>query len=180
MRLLLLALLLSLCACGAAAPSIGDGSVQLTVPPRASAPPVRIIQTPIDAAARAKFPADPPAAIDALSFVNRLVNQVITPMSDQQQYGRADHWVMLPPSMKGDCEDYALSKLAILGESGFPTVRNARIRAVVVHRRGMKPEGHAILELRLPSGATVFLDNNSNDLATRADLVARGYEFIDW
>lgn len=139
-----------------------------------------LAEIPKDAAARAKFKREKPEIVDALALINRMVNQAMRPMADKAQYGREDMWVMLPESMAGDCEDYVLSKIAFLTDAHFPVVANSRLRAVVVHRKGHKPDGHAILELRLPKGSIAFMDNNFDVLMTRRELVAQGYEFFDW
>jgi predicted transglutaminase-like cysteine proteinase len=96
-----------------------------------------------------------------------------------EHYGVADYWVMLPQDMKGDCEDYALSKLFLLGQAGFPTVTNAKLVGVIVHRKDGS-EGHAILALRLKDGSVVYLDNLNDEPMTRKELVKQGYEFFDW
>lgn len=147
-----------------------------------AAPPVAkpTIVVPVDPITRAKFPKTNPELVDAIAYVNRLVNQMIQPVSDFEHYGVIENWVMFPEDMKGDCEDYALSKMEILRQAGFPTVQFSRIRGVVVHRAGKPDEGHAILELRMPDGAIMFLDNLHANPMTRAELTAQGYEFFDW
>lgn len=130
--------------------------------------------------AYAKFPAEPTELLDKITFINRYANNAITYTSDIDQYGFTDFWVTAPDSAKGDCEDYVLTKLFMLGEAGYPTVSRARIRAVQVTKKEGDIIGHAILELRLPNGSIAFLDNGHRDLMTRAELVERGYKFFDW
>jgi predicted transglutaminase-like cysteine proteinase len=134
---------------------------------------------PVDAVARAKFPKLSGDAVDWLANLNRQVNHMIQGESDMEHYGVADYWVMLPQDMKGDCEDYALSKLFLLGQAGFPTVTNAKLVGVIVHRKDGS-EGHAILALRLKDGSVVYLDNLNDEPMTRKELVKQGYEFFDW
>ena len=134
-----------------------------------------------DVVGRAKFPKAHPNEIDAISTINKLVNQSIDGMSDQEHYGVGEMWVMFPADGKGDCEDYVLTKLGILANAGFPAVAYSRIRNVIIKRAGLPDEGHAILSLRLPdSGDILFLDNRFNELMTRKELEAAGYIFFDW
>jgi predicted transglutaminase-like cysteine proteinase len=138
---------------------------------------------PVDATARAKFPNDSGPMVDALAYVNKAINAAITPMSDQEHYGVADMWVMAPADGKGDCEDYTLTKIFVLQQAGFDIVGRTRLVAVFVHQKvkGVDSvEGHAILAVRLVSGAIMFLDNRYPEPMTHAELAARGYEIIDW
>lgn len=126
------------------------------------------------AAERVKFPRSNPELIDKLSLINKTVNERITYVSDQEHYGIPDYWVMFPGDGKGDCEDYAITKMELMRLGGYPTVAYARIRGVMA---GI--QGHAILEVLLPSGEIAFLDNNANVLMTRQEL-ERHYKFFDW
>jgi predicted transglutaminase-like cysteine proteinase len=137
------------------------------------------LSIPVDTAARAKFPQEDPEFIDTIAAINRLVNDGIQGESDGDHYGIADYWVMMPADGKGDCEDYALTKIFLLGQSGFPTVTNLKLVGVIVHRKG-DSEGHAILALLLPKGEVAYLDNLNTEPMTRAELVAQGYQFFDW
>lgn len=137
-----------------------------------------VAELPIDQAARTKFPRDKPEMVDALASFNRTVNSKIEYVSDQEHYGKTDRYVSLPEDGKGDCEDYALSKMELLFDLGFPVISNTKLVMIVVHAEG-KRFGHAILAVRLPSGDVAYLDLNSQ-LMTRAELEARGYEFFDW
>lgn len=140
------------------------------------APALVAVAVPVASAARAKFPNVPGAQIDALAFINAMVNRSIEYVIDEEHYGVRDHWVMFPPDGKGDCEDYVLAKYALLAQAGFPTVTHARLRSVLV---GI--QGHAILELRMPGdGSILFMDNNTDTLMTRPELEAAGYRFFDW
>lgn len=147
----------------------------LTAPAVPQAPPT----IPADYIARAKFPNDAPRKIDALAMVNRAINDSIVSEPDQKHYGVPEMWVMVPADGKGDCEDYALTKLFVLSQAGFPIVTNTKIVGVIVHS-GKSEEGHAILGVLLDSGAVAYLDNLHSESMTRSELVARGYEFFDW
>lgn len=54
--------------------------------------------------------------------VSRRVNAEITYQEDAAQYGQSDRWVVYPTSGKGDCEDYALTKLWELKDAGIPSL----------------------------------------------------------
>lgn len=78
-----------------------------------------------------------------LTAVNREVNRVIVRQSDMAQYGRADVWRVEPASARGDCEDYALTKLVRLARMGEPmggmSIIGVRLRT---------GEMHAVLSVR--------------------------------
>jgi predicted transglutaminase-like cysteine proteinase len=79
--------------------------------------------------------------------VNATVNSRIAFVHDAEQYGLADKWVVNPA--KGDCEDFALTKIAELQAQGIP----ARLAIC----RDEKPS-HAVA-LVLDGGTTWVLDN---------------------
>lgn len=136
------------------------------------------VAPPVDSVARAKFPNEDGAIVDVIAGVNGYVNAKMTYTFDQEHYGYGDFWVMAPSDAKGDCEDYALTKLFVLAEMGFPIASDAKIVTVAVHEKG-KTYGHAILAVRLPRGSVAYLDMRP-ELMTRQELEARGYEFFDW
>jgi predicted transglutaminase-like cysteine proteinase len=139
--------------------------------------PQSVVSVPVDAIARAKFPHDDPATVDRIANLNRMVNASIKYESDDKHYGR-DQWVMRPPDNKGDCEDYVLTKIAYLHDGQFDIIRNTKFVSVMVTVEG-KADGHAILAVRLPSGAVMYLDTTPEPM-TRKELVAKGYTFFDW
>lgn len=139
-----------------------------------------VIMPPPDPAARAKFPGENPGVVDGLALLNKVVNQVIKPMDDQAHYGVPEQMVSWPPDLKGDCEDYALSKLVTLVNSKVGVVEYTRLRFVYATAPDGQLYGHVVLEVRMPRGAVAFLDNNFDPLMTRAELEARGYHFFDW
>jgi predicted transglutaminase-like cysteine proteinase len=137
-----------------------------------------VAPSPVDLVARAKFPEDKPDFIDALADFNKAVNAAIVYQDDQIHYGSTDHFVSEPPDGKGDCEDYALTKIEMLSNIGFPIVTSAKLVFVIVHE-GKQVFGHAIVAIRLPSGSVAYLDLFDEPM-TRAELTAKGYEFFDW
>jgi predicted transglutaminase-like cysteine proteinase len=133
---------------------------------------------PVDSSARAKFPGEDGAFVDALAMLNKFVNANITYTTDREHYGKNDFWVMAPADGKGDCEDYALTKEYLLSEAGFSTVTNTKLVLLVVHDKS-NLYGHAILAVKMPKGAIAYLDLTAEPM-TKAELLAKGYEFQDW
>ena len=128
------------------------------------------------AVSRHKFAPEYGEAIDLIEFINAAVNQQMTYTRDIDQYGARDVWVQKPESLKGDCEDYALTKLSFLQQAGFPIISYARISML-----GTPFGGHAVLEVRLPNGQIAILDNNHDQLITPSELVNDyGYRFQIW
>lgn len=144
------------------------------LPPLAGPPPA-------DAKARAKFRKAPAGLVDLVAYANAFVNSRMTGVTDQDHYGIADLWVMAPSDGAGDCEDYALTKIFVLGQLDFPIASDAKLVMVVVHeKKGDEGEGHAILAVRLTDGEVMYLDNNYDEPMTRRELTRAGYEFFDW
>lgn len=93
-----------------------------------------------------------------MKAINDMVNEMILPVTDQELYGRVEHWTY--PASKGDCEDYVLLKRRLLMERGWPA--GALLITVV---RDEDNEGHAVLTVRTAQGDFV-LDNK------RAEILA--------
>ncbi len=89
--------------------------------------------------------------------VNRDVNNMIMPFSDQTIYGEEEVWAY-PEDEIGDCEDYVLLKRDALIELGF-SPSNLLITLV----RLPDGENHAVLTFRTDKGDYV-LDNLTNDI----------------
>lgn len=105
--------------------------------------------------------------MEELDHVNRAVNKLIEPATDQEIYGVAEYWAI--PMNRGDCEDYALLKRQVLMARGWPA--SALLMTVV---RDEKGEGHAILTARTAKGDFI-LDNKVDDLKP---WHATGYTYI--
>lgn len=86
-----------------------------------------------------------------LNQINGAVNALIAPVTDDDLYGRPEHWTY--PVDRGDCEDYALLKRKLLIERGWPS--EALLMTVVRERDG---EGHAVLTVLTDRGEFI-LDN---------------------
>jgi predicted transglutaminase-like cysteine proteinase len=98
-----------------------------------------------------------PERMAQLQQVNSYVNSTVTEVSDMEQYGREDVW-MLPTSGKGDCEDFALLKRKMLIERGWPA--SALAISVGATSRG---EAHAVLTVATAHGEYV-LDNLTSSI----------------
>ena len=93
---------------------------------------------------------------EQLDHVNRSINRLIEPATDQEIYGVAEYWTI--PMTRGDCEDYALLKRQVLMQRGWPA--SALLITVV---RDEKNDGHAILTARTSRGDFI-LDNKFDDV----------------
>ena len=95
------------------------------------------------------------AAIDA---INRYVNARIAYTSDNRQFGREDRWMRPDEAFaagRGDCEDYAIAKMAMLKEAGF----DADDLYIVVLKDLANMNDHAVLAVR-HAGRFLILDNS--------------------
>lgn len=90
-----------------------------------------------------------PPELEQATIINRAVNSQIIYQTDVEQYGVSDRWVVNPVSGKGDCEDYALTKVDRLKSQGIAS----RV-AVCMKREG--PHAVALVDV---AGETYALDN---------------------
>jgi predicted transglutaminase-like cysteine proteinase len=100
--------------------------------------------------------------------VNRSVNQRIRYVSDLEQHGVADRWSSPLATMavgRGDCEDYAILKLAVLRHQG---VAAEDLKLVLVRDRAVRQD-HAVLMVRIENRWRV-LDNRSSLVLEVADV----------
>jgi predicted transglutaminase-like cysteine proteinase len=98
-----------------------------------------------------------------LETVNRLVNRAILYTSDLVQHGVLDVWSAPLASLRsgrGDCEDYAIAKYALLREAG---IAEQDLRILLVRDRSVR-EDHAVLAVR-DRDSWVILDNRRSALA---------------
>jgi predicted transglutaminase-like cysteine proteinase len=78
-----------------------------------------------------------------LAYINRAVNLAVKYTSDTRAHGIPDHWATpfdTLESGKGDCEDYAIAKFALLRAMDWPA-KDLRIVLVYISR---KREYHAV------------------------------------
>jgi predicted transglutaminase-like cysteine proteinase len=98
-----------------------------------------------------------------LETVNRLVNRAIVYASDLTQHGVLDVWSAPLDSLRsgrGDCEDYAIAKYALLRETG---IAEQDLRILLVRDRSVR-EDHAVLAVR-DRDSWIILDNRRAVLA---------------
>ncbi|WP_230530028.1 transglutaminase-like cysteine peptidase [Microvirga roseola] len=98
-----------------------------------------------------------PSQWRAIVEVNRRVNAMILPVTDQDHWGVLDRWDY-PDDGMGDCEDIQLLKRRLLTKAGLP--QRAMRMAVVLDEKG---EGHAVLMLLTDRGDFI-LDNKRNEV----------------
>ena len=103
-----------------------------------------------------------------VGLINRAANLAISPVSDERQWGAADHWsdpfeTLL--SYRGDCEDYAIVKYAALLEAGVATDDVK----VVILKKLFPSEYHAVAAARV-NGEWLILDNRTLTLVRDTDL----------
>ncbi len=106
--------------------------------------------------------------LSRLQLINRTVN-TIPYREDSVNYGRADYWATPAEFVArgGDCEDYAITKMALLRDAGIPA---SAMRIAIVRDLDLNAS-HAVLEVDLGTGRYV-LDNQSRDLVP-ADKAGR-------
>ena len=97
-----------------------------------------------------------PARLSELDAINRAVNREIEPATDLEVYGQTEYWTI--PTVRGDCEDYALLKRKRLIARGWPV--SSLLLTVV---RDEKGEGHAVLTARTIQGDFI-LDNKVDEV----------------
>lgn len=106
-----------------------------------------------------------------LRHVSASVNAMVAYRTDQQNHGRLDQWSTPNETLarlSGDCEDYAILKMAILARLGVPV--NAM--EIVVVKDTSRRLFHAVLSVALKD-RTLILDNMTD--AVEADTEKPGY-----
>jgi predicted transglutaminase-like cysteine proteinase len=97
-----------------------------------------------------------------LELVNDWVNKRIKYSDDVKEYGVADHWASASQALargRGDCEDYAITKMQMLRALGFS--RNDMYLAIV--KDLVRRSDHAVLIVR-SEGRFIILDNSTDEL----------------
>ncbi|MCC0013817.1 MAG: transglutaminase-like cysteine peptidase [Hoeflea sp.] len=106
-----------------------------------------------------------------LRHVSASVNNLVAYRTDEQNHGRLDQWSTPNETLaraSGDCEDYAILKMAVLARLGVPV--NAM--EIVVVKDTRRRLFHAVLSVALKD-RTVILDNMTD--AVEADTEKRTY-----
>ena len=111
-----------------------------------------------------------------VGLINRAADLAIRPVSDETQWGVADHWsdpfeTLL--SNRGDCEDYAILKYAALLEAGIP---KDDVKIVIL-KNFFPNENHAAVATRV-DGQWLILDNRTLTLVRDTEVTRAIPEFV--
>ncbi len=87
-----------------------------------------------------------------LIAINAEVNRRVRPMTDDDLFGRTEHW-SYPVNGYGDCEEYVLEKQRVLMEAGWP-----KSALLITVAKDVNNSGHAVLTVRTDHG-DMILDN---------------------
>ena len=105
---------------------------------------------------------------EKVEAINRYVNREVTFTDDWRQYGRADRWAAAAETLRrgrGDCEDYAITKLQMLRAAGISPSDLYLVLVKDLVRRA----DHAVLVVRA-EGRSLMLDNGT-DMVVDAESV---------
>ncbi|MDX8452461.1 transglutaminase-like cysteine peptidase [Mesorhizobium sp. VK9D] len=105
---------------------------------------------------------------DKLAFVNSSINRLIAYRKDSVVYGKLDYWAKPSEVLEhraGDCEDFAILKMAALVRAGIP----AQSMSLVVLQDRRRKFFHAVLSVSTASGAFI-LDSLGNAVVRDSDL----------
>lgn len=97
---------------------------------------------------------------DQMIEVNALVNAMVAPVTDMEQFGVEENWDY--PKSSGDCEDYALQKRKLLNESGLPLGS-----LLLTVGRDAEGGGHAVLTVVTDDGDYILDNQNKKVLLWR-------------
>ena len=105
---------------------------------------------------------------DQLAFlksINASVNDAHEYQTDKSGYRIDDYWAIMTGSEKGDCEDFALTKMQALIDAGYP-VKNLQIAIVGT---GTFVD-HAVLIIQTVNRGTLVLDNRYETVVEASTL----------
>ena len=103
-----------------------------------------------------------------LDAVNTYVNHSVQFVDDVRQYGIADRWSPAADTLargRGDCEDYAIAKMAMLRRAGFAE-RNLYL---VILKDLVRRADHAVLVVR-SEGHFRVLDNGTDQVLDSSEV----------
>ena len=106
--------------------------------------------------------------IAKLEAVNGYVNARVRFVDDRIQFGVADRWLPATETLtrgRGDCEDFALAKRALLRAAGVPD----KDLYLVVLKDLTRRADHAVLVVRA-SGRFLVLDNGTDRIVDSSDI----------
>jgi predicted transglutaminase-like cysteine proteinase len=89
---------------------------------------------------------------EQLIAINQEVNGRVRPMTDEDLFGKVEHW-SYPVNGYGDCEEYVLEKQRILLKAGWP-----QSALLITVAKDVQNSGHAVLTVRTDHG-DMILDN---------------------
>ena len=108
------------------------------------------------------------SATRKLEAVNAYVNAHVRFVDDSIQFGAADRWLAPSDTLargRGDCEDYAIAKRAMLRAAGFAD----KDLYLVVLKDLSRRADHAVLVVRA-AGRFLVLDNGTDRIVDSADV----------
>ena len=103
-----------------------------------------------------------------IEAVNAYVNARVRFVDDSRQFGVADRWSAASDTLargRGDCEDYALAKMAMLRRAGLAD----KDLYLVVLKDLVRRADHAVLVVR-SEGRFLVLDNSTDRLLDSAEI----------
>lgn len=106
--------------------------------------------------------------IAKLEAVNGYINARVRFIDDRLQFGVADRWMTASETLargRGDCEDFALAKRAMLRAAGVPD----KDLYLVVLKDLTRRADHAVLVVRA-AGRFLVLDNGTNRIVDSSDV----------
>jgi predicted transglutaminase-like cysteine proteinase len=106
--------------------------------------------------------------ISKIETVNSYVNARVRFVDDRVQFGVADRWQVPSETLargRGDCEDFALAKRAMLRAAGVPD----RDLYLVVLKDLSRRADHAVLVVRA-AGRFLVLDNGTDRIVDSSDV----------
>jgi predicted transglutaminase-like cysteine proteinase len=107
-------------------------------------------------------------AVERLEAVNWYVNKRVHFVDDQVRWGRADVWSTANVTLnagKGDCEDFAIAKLAMLRRAGIAD----KDLYLVILKDTVRRADHAVLVVRA-AGHMYLLDNGTDEVLDSEDV----------
>jgi len=107
-------------------------------------------------------------ALRRLEAVNIYVNSRVHFVDDRVQYGVADYWAPAAQTLsrgRGDCEDFAIAKLAMLRRAGFAE----RDLYLVIAKDLVRRQDHAVAVARA-NGQLWVLDSGTDQLLDSAQV----------
>jgi predicted transglutaminase-like cysteine proteinase len=111
-----------------------------------------------------------------VGLINRAADLAIRPISDEAQWGVADHWSDPFETLltnRGDCEDYAILKYAALLEAG---IAKEDVKIVIL-KYSFPNQTHAAVAARV-DGQWLMLDNRTLALVRDMDVRRAIPEFV--